>query len=90
MLGIIIALLAFLGGAFSIIWGWRIWRQPNKLKPESLMHRVLLADWQTGPRSGASKAQGLTEKRVKYYAVRAIIGGIFGLLTAAILILELL
>lgn len=85
-LEMIIGVLAFSGGVLSVGWGWKIWRRPDKLRPGSLMYRFLLADWRTGPRSNSSKLQGLTEKRIKYYAIRALIGGIFGALTGLILV----
>lgn len=85
-LDVIIGILALSGGLLSAGWGWKTWQHPDKLKPGSLMYRLLLADWRTGPRSNDSKSQELTEKRVEYYAIRAIIGGILGALAGLMLV----
>jgi len=83
---VIVGILALSGGFLSIVWGWKIWQCPDKLRPGSLMYRFLLADWRTGPRSKHSKLEGLTERRIKYYAIRAITGGIFAALAGLILV----
>ncbi len=83
---VFLGILVLLAGILSVGWGWRLWRNPDSLKPTSLMSRFFLADWQAGPRSQSSKASGLNEKRVKYYAIRTIVGGVFGILAGLILV----
>lgn len=85
-LRLVIAVPLLLGGMWSIWWGQRLWRHPDRLKPETVMYRYFLIDWRTGPRSRDGKRQGLTNKRIRYYAVRVVLGGALGMLVGTALI----
>ncbi len=69
------------------VWGFRIWRQPHSLRPNSKIYRYLLIDWQTWPRK-KNQAKRLTDKQIKYYGVRGLLAGgllvIVGILLLAV------
>ncbi len=70
----------FVGGLLIVVgltvatWGFRIWRQPHSLHPNSKIYRYLLLDWQTWPRK-KSRAEELTDEQIKYYGVRGLLAG---------------
>ncbi len=75
-----------LGGLWMLWWGSRLWRHPEDLRPGTVMYRYFLTDWRTGPRTAASRRQGLTHKRIRYYGVRVILGGALALMIGVALI----
>ena len=72
----------------SIGWGYWLWRNAETLSPDSWVYRYLLADWRTGPRSQKSKIKGLTPRRIRYYAVLAIVSGFILLISGVVAILQ--
>lgn len=69
-----LGVLLIITGVIAAAWGFRIWRQPHSLRPNSKIYRYLLLDWQTWPRK-KSRAEELTDEHIKYYGVRGLMAG---------------
>lgn len=78
-------LLIILIGIEVLLWSWRLWRDPIRLHPGTIMYRVVLSRLLHWPPWKERKTR-LTNKEVKNYAKRSmlisflmILGGLLGL-----------
>lgn len=72
--GVVVGALLILIGISIAMWSLRLWQRPTSLREGSRLYRYLLTDWQTWPRKRSNIGK-LTNKRIKYYAVRGFLAG---------------
>jgi len=78
-----LAVLTLACGGLFISWGWRMWRNPSRLLPDSrVYHQYILARYYSTPYPSYGAPQKLTERQVRSIAVRSIVGGILAILAA--------
>ena len=82
-LGVAFILVGMLVLRFGII----LWHDPTSLNPSGFWYRYFLRDWKAGPRSAESKKGGLTPRRIRYYAVRNVLGGLTLIIAGVLLII---
>lgn len=87
---IVASIVFIIAGILSLWVGVNLWRNSESLNPYSSWYRYLLQNWQEGPRSRKSKEEGLTPKRIRYYALRNIVGGLGGIAIGLYFILNAL
>ena len=71
-----IGVLLLLMGLIVVLGGWRLWRRPDSLRPNSLLYRYLYVDWHTWPRGRRENSGKLTDRQIRYYALTGVLGGI--------------
>ena len=77
-----------IAGILTLWYGIYLWRNSESLNSKSYWYRYLLQDWQEGFRSKKSRREGLTPKRIRYYAIRGIVAGLGGIALGLYFILK--
>ena len=83
----------FVGGPVALVglaiavWSWLLWRRPNSLRPDSPVYRYFYLDWQMIPWRRKNSGR-LTDRQIKYYALRGIGGGVLLILAGIAIIVN--
>lgn len=85
--GVVVSALLILIGVGVAMWSLRLWQRPTSLQESSRLYRYLLIDWQTWPRKRSNIGK-LTNKRIKYYAVRGFLAGMLLVMVGILLMLK--
>ena len=66
-------------GIWGLIWSWLVWRNPDRLRPGSVMYRVVNARWNNVLRNWMRKKQTdeLSRDDIQTFAKGSMIGSLF-------------
>jgi hypothetical protein len=73
-------------GVLGLVWSWLVWRDPDRLRPGSVMYRVVNARWNNPLRNWIRKTppDELSKGDIKVFAKGSMIGSLLLIVIALI------